>query len=248
MKQSSFRSYLFLILTCLCCSFYSQVEGINEYENIYFNYKNEQFKINIENRFIDELNSRYDYLCPWDNFTIADVDSLIVYSDDSDTLYVFTDKSRFIAFCSKRNDQYYLSELHFFVYNEYIEDIYMDDFNMDSNIDFVFIEHYEAQPYFYIYSYDRLLKKFIFVLREDHLGNFETINFQFMFISQGIIYLAYQNYYSLTKKVNIGIIDFSKDESKEFNFRPLCTISLKKWEKLIKNNQVHQLLEKYEKE
>lgn len=239
------RSTFFLMLMSLFSSFYSQIYGLNADDYFYFSLKNEKFKTFVDNRFFDELKSRYVFINLLDNSAIVEADSLIQYSDGADTLYVFTDKSRFIAFCSKRNNQYFMTEIHDSGESGEIEEIFVDDFNHDSNIDFAFTEYNEAQSSFYIYSFDKLQKKFIYVLREDQLGGSEIIYFQNIHINNGIIYLAYQKHGSSIKKVNIGIIDYSKDDSKEFFFRPLCILSIKKWEKLIKKNHVHLLIEKY---
>jgi hypothetical protein len=43
-------------------------------------------------------------------------------------------------------------------------------------------------------------------------------------------------------------MDYSRDDSKEFFLRPLCTLSIKKWKKLVKKNQVYLLSEKYNRD
>jgi len=234
------------MLISLFLSLYSQIYGLNTDDHFYFCLKNDKFKTFIDNRFFDELKSRYVFLNLLDNSEFVEVDSLIEYSDGTDTLYVFTDKSRFIAFCSKKNNQYLMTEFHIFEYNEHIDEIFVDDFNKDSNIDFAFIEYYEEQPYFFIYSFDKLQKKFIYILREDQLDYNRECNFQCIFINHGIIYIAYSHNY--LNKVIIAIMDYSKDDSKEFFLRPLCTLSIKKWKKLVKKNQVYLLSEKYNRD
>ncbi len=196
--------------------------------------KDTKYTIVCDDELTEKLNNDYDFFGKVNNFDTIKSDSIIIVNDISNFLYCFVSTGSFIAFCTKQNEKYYMSEFHIFNYDSYLDEFQSGDINHDGNLEFAIVEGDEAGPTLYIYSYVKNIRKFQYVANCDDIG-YALNDEKMITIKNGIVYLASSLGDPFSNKVRIGFLDYSRDETKEIFYKPLKTITLKKWKKFLDN-------------
>jgi hypothetical protein len=162
----------------------------------------------------------------------VEVDSIIIVNDLRDSIYVFVKEKDLIAYCLKKNDAYYLLYAQSRAYDDFLTNYFNRDLNDDKKIEFVTFwgdESYSSINIYIVGNYGNFQKIFSYDFSR-YVGDIG----ERVIIKKNKLYLAYGYPYKSRQVLKYGVIDFTKDITKEFYFKPISKINEEQWSSFIK--------------
>ena len=161
------------------------------------------------------------------------VDSVFtVCESTNNSLIVFIKDQEFIAYCFEKNGEISLTNLQTEEY-DFLNNYYFLDINGDNKIDFVSIWGNESTYSISIYNYYERLSKYVEVFTYDFayfaLSDIDKI----IKVKDNKLFNLYGVSLQSNEKqiMKYGLVDYSKDKTKEFFFRPISITSKEQWNK-----------------
>lgn len=171
------------------------------------------------------------------------IDSLIVVQDRNDSIYVFINQGCFAFYCIKQEGKFILSYVQNLLYVFLWEFQYLD-INKDGNLDLVAFYGAENEDFYDVLSIDYHSKEFSKIYHSDYYrfitdSEHSTINHAVK-IRNHKLYMSYACFpmiYNLPdtpwggQVLKYGVLDYTRDKTRELYFRPVSVITVKQWNK-----------------
>lgn len=200
----------------------------------------DNYQIN-SNKSLYDMTKWGDFAIP-DSVTTVEIDSVIIVHDKSDTIYVFLWYYNLAFFCLKQHESFSLLYDQGLSYEGWF-DLYCLDVNKDGNLDFVYQHGDECNQYLTILTYDYYNKDFILISNTDYFyfegtSGDEPSIFQRVKVRKNKLYILYGFFPVKTNPsdenkvvIKYGVLDYSRDKTREIYFRPIGVITPEKWNK-----------------
>lgn len=229
-----FRIVILLILVnCLAigyCYEFTLTKDKNSYTIVHYQSLQAISKYSFGNEIPDSTNSMA-------------IDSVIVVPDRGDTIFVFIAHENGAFYCLKQGGRYKSLFEQSLPY-EFLWEFHSLDINKDGNLDFVaFQGDDEGNASYTVLSYDKQNKDIIGLYFSDYCGvcteSEQPIIEQSAKIKNNKLYIVYGyfplNYFPpgtfMNQVVKYGVLDYTRDKTREIYFRPISVTTPEKWAK-----------------
>lgn len=224
--------------------------GLEYAVQVNFVKNNDTYMVTCPSVYYDVLTGKNTDYAFIDSTNTAPIDSIVTVQNLGDSLVIFIKKRGFAAFCHYQSGEIQLDELQPMYYDENLKYFYYLDVNKDNKLEFVILTGDDEGCYLQVYSYN----KGIYKDSNSSFNYFQTVVKQevsypdypytddssdhrdlvFVKISHNMLYVLYAYWQSGSEysELRYGMLDYTRDEAKEIFFRPISSISLKKWNKL----------------
>lgn len=157
------------------------------------------------------------------------VDSIIVVMDKTDSLYVFVNHHEYLIYCLKQNGEYTFMDFQSIEFDR-LDALYHLDINKDGTNELVSIYTdigylgITIQSYHYEDKSLSIIFEHVYDPSEENPGPYTKIR-------HGKLYMAYGSSGKKGPYLKYGVLDYTRDKTREIYFRPISITTPEKWVK-----------------
>ncbi len=179
---------------------------------------------------------------------VAKIDSIITVRNQGDTLAVFIAQNKFVAYCYAKSGVYQLSEVLTLYDGEILYYINYLDVNNDNELEFISVTGNGINDRLYVHTYHKYLfdgvpsSSFANVIEQvvnfpnepnnDSIDSLDKIGYFRISHNKFYIIHGYSQDSSGSYLYRYGTLDYTRDKEREIYFKPISSISLKRWKRL----------------